>query len=101
MNNPDYVFAAIEAGALVQSHDGGKTWIDRDEQGPYDTHTLVTHSKAPRLLYSAAGDGYFESFDYGESWTSPMEGLKHSYFYGLAVDSGSPPNRACIRIYRP
>lgn len=49
-NNPDYVFAAIEAGALVQSHDGGKTWIDRnEEQGPYDTHTLATHSKAPCL----------------------------------------------------
>jgi photosystem II stability/assembly factor-like uncharacterized protein len=89
-NNPDYVFAAIEAGALVQSHDGGKTWIDRDEQGPYDTHTLATHPKAPKRLYSAAGDGYFESFDYGESWTSPMEGLKHSYLYGLAVDSGNP-----------
>ena len=28
-NNPDYVFAAIEEGALVQSRDGGKTWIDR------------------------------------------------------------------------
>ena len=25
-NNPDYVFAAIEAGALVKSHDGGRTW---------------------------------------------------------------------------
>src|SRR5918992_6186767 len=47
-NNPDYVFAAIEAGALVQSHDGGKTWIDRNQQGPYDTHTLITHSKAPK-----------------------------------------------------
>jgi photosystem II stability/assembly factor-like uncharacterized protein len=89
-NNPDYVFAAIEAGALVQSHDGGKTWIDRDEQGPYDTHTMATHSKAPRRLYSAAGDGYFESFDYGESWSRPMEGLKHSYLFGLAVDSGNP-----------
>jgi photosystem II stability/assembly factor-like uncharacterized protein len=89
-NNPDYVFAAIEAGALVQSHDGGKTWIDRDEQGPYDTHTMATHSKAPRRLYSAAGDGYFESFDYGESWNRPMEGLKHSYLFGLAVDSGNP-----------
>jgi photosystem II stability/assembly factor-like uncharacterized protein len=89
-NNPDYVFAAIEAGALVQSHDGGKTWIDRSDQGPYDTHTLVTHSKAPRRLYSAAGDGYFESFDYGESWIRPMEGLKYSYLYGLAVDSGNP-----------
>jgi photosystem II stability/assembly factor-like uncharacterized protein len=89
-NNPDYVFAAIEAGALVQSHDGGRTWIDRVEQGPYDTHTLFTHSKAPKRLYSSAGDGYFESFDYGESWTRPMEGLNHSYLYGLAVDSGNP-----------
>ena len=74
-NNPDYVFAAIEAGALVQSHDGGKTWIDRNRQGPYDTHTLATHSKAPRRLYSSAGDGYYESYDYGETWTRPMEGL--------------------------
>jgi photosystem II stability/assembly factor-like uncharacterized protein len=89
-NNPDYVFAAIEAGALVQSHDGGKTWIDRNEQGPYDTHTLATHSNASGRLYSAAGDGYFESFDYGESWRRPTEGLKHSYLFGLAVDSGNP-----------
>ena len=65
-NNQDYVFVAIEAGALVQSRDGGRTWIDRVEQGPYDTHTLATHRKAPKRLYSAAGDGYFESFDYGE-----------------------------------
>jgi photosystem II stability/assembly factor-like uncharacterized protein len=89
-NNLDYVFVAIEAGALVQSHDGGRTWIDRVEQGPYDTHTLATHSMAPRRLYSSAGDGYFESFDYGESWSRPMEGLRHSYLYGLAVDSGDP-----------
>ena len=33
---PGYVYAAIEAGALVQSHDGGKTWIDRVQGGPYD-----------------------------------------------------------------
>jgi photosystem II stability/assembly factor-like uncharacterized protein len=89
-NNPDYVFVAIEAGALVQSRDAGRTWIDRVEQGPYDTHTLATHPMAPRRLYSSAGDGYFESFDYGESWSRPMEGLKHSYLYGLAVDSGDP-----------
>jgi photosystem II stability/assembly factor-like uncharacterized protein len=89
-NNPDYVFAAIEAGALVQSHDGGKTWIDRVEQGPYDTHTLVTHPKAPKRLYSSAGDGYFESFDYGESWRRPVEGLMYQYIFGLAVDYDDP-----------
>lgn len=90
-NKPEYVFVAIEAGALVQSHDGGKTWIDRDEkQGPYDTHNLATHCKAPKRLYSAAGDGYFESLEYGKSWTRPMEGLRHDYLFGIAVDSGDP-----------
>jgi photosystem II stability/assembly factor-like uncharacterized protein len=89
-NNFDYVFVAIEAGALVQSHDGGRTWIDRVEHGPCDTHTLATHSMAPKRLYSSAGDGYFESFDYGESWNKPTAGLRHHYLYGLAVDSGDP-----------
>jgi photosystem II stability/assembly factor-like uncharacterized protein len=89
-NNLDYVFVAIEAGALVQSHDGGKTWIDRNEeqQGPHDTHTLATHSKSPKRLYSSAGDGYFESFDYGEKWTRPS--LRHDYLFGIAVDSSNP-----------
>ena len=88
--NSDYLFVAIEAGALVQSRDRGKTWIDRVKEGPYDTHTLATHPNTPKRLYSSAGDGYFESFDYGESWTRPMDGLKHSYLVGLAVDSGNP-----------
>ncbi|HEU4823267.1 MAG TPA: hypothetical protein VFS97_07575 [Nitrososphaeraceae archaeon] len=91
-NNPNYVFVAIEAGALVKSFDGGRTWIDRVKHSPYDSHTLSTHPKAPKRLYSSAGDGYFESFDYGESWNRPMEGLNHHYLYGLAVDSGDPQN---------
>jgi photosystem II stability/assembly factor-like uncharacterized protein len=90
VNNPAYVFVAIEAGALVQSRDGGRTWIDRIKQGPYDTHTLATHRKAPKRLYSSAGDGYFESFDYGESWNRPIAGLRHRYLYGLGVDSEDP-----------
>jgi photosystem II stability/assembly factor-like uncharacterized protein len=90
VNIPDYVFVAIEAGALVQSLDGGRTWIDRVEQGPYDTHTLSTHQKAPKRLYSSAGDGYFESFDYGKSWNRPTTGLEHHYLYGLAVDPADP-----------
>jgi hypothetical protein len=90
VNNLNYIFVAIEAGALVQSRDGGRTWIDRVKQGPYDTHTLATHRKAPKRLYSSAGDGYFESFDYGESWISKTEGLRHHYLHGLAIDSSDP-----------
>ena len=88
--NPDYLFVAIEAGALVRSHNGGKTWIDRVKGGPYDTHTLCTHPKAPKRLFSSAGDGYFESFDYGETWSKAIEGLRHGYLVGIAVDFGNP-----------
>jgi hypothetical protein len=88
---PGYVYAAIEAGALVQSHDGGKTWIDKVKGGPYDTHTLATHKKMPGRLYSAAGDGYFESYDYGQTWKRSVVGLgDYDYLFSLAVDSGDP-----------
>jgi photosystem II stability/assembly factor-like uncharacterized protein len=83
-SKPGYVYAAIEAGALVQSHDGGRTWIDKVQGGPYDTHTLATHNKMPGRLYSAAGDGYFESYDYGQSWKRSTAAVlrHHDYLYG-------------------
>jgi hypothetical protein len=41
------LFVAIEAGALIQTPDGGETWEDRTPDGPLDTHTLATHKDAP------------------------------------------------------
>jgi photosystem II stability/assembly factor-like uncharacterized protein len=86
----DRVFVAIEAGAFVRTFDGGRTWRDRVRGGPYDTHTAVTHTLAPGRIYSAAGDGYFESTDAGDSWRSPEDGLKHLYLVGVAVDPADP-----------
>jgi photosystem II stability/assembly factor-like uncharacterized protein len=86
----DRLFVAIEAGALVRTFDGGLTWRDRVRGGPYDTHTAVTHPLAPGRVYSAAGDGYFESTDAGGSWRSPQDGLKHRYLVGVAVDPADP-----------
>ncbi|MDR5683656.1 MAG: hypothetical protein QN163_06495 [Armatimonadota bacterium] len=87
---PGRVFVAIEAGALVRTPDGGRTWLDRVPGGPYDTHTAATHRLAPGRVYSAAGDGYFESHDAGESWTERDEGLEHLYLVGIAVDPDDP-----------
>jgi photosystem II stability/assembly factor-like uncharacterized protein len=86
----DRVFVAIEAGALVRTLDGGRTWRDRVRGGPDDTHTAMTHPRAPGRIYSAAGDGYFESIDAGDSWRSPQDGLKHPYLVGVAVDPADP-----------
>jgi photosystem II stability/assembly factor-like uncharacterized protein len=84
------VFVAIEAGALVRTFDGGRTWHDRVRGGPYDTHTAATNPLAPGRIYSAAGDGYFESTDAGDTWRSPEDGLKHLYLVSVAVDPADP-----------
>ena len=84
------VFVAIEAGALVRTLDGGRTWLDRVRGGPIDTHSAATHKMALDRVYSAAGDGYFESFDAGESWSRQVDGLQHRYLVGVAVDPADP-----------
>jgi photosystem II stability/assembly factor-like uncharacterized protein len=84
------VFVAIEAGALVRTLDGGRTWHDRVPGGPIDTHTAATHPLAPGRIYSAAGDGYFESRDGGMTWVRQVEGLAHRYLVGVVVARGDP-----------
>jgi hypothetical protein len=84
------VFVAIEAGALVQSPDGGETWRDRVEGGPYDSHTVLIHPERPDRVISAAGDGFFESVDRGLTWRQPQDGLPWRYCWGLAVDANDP-----------
>ena len=59
----DRLYLCIEAGALIQSRDGGATWLDRTPDGPFDTHTLATHRLAPGRLYAAAGDGFMRAGD--------------------------------------
>ncbi|MFP4144187.1 MAG: WD40/YVTN/BNR-like repeat-containing protein [Phycisphaeraceae bacterium] len=80
------VHAAIEAGAMLLSPDGGATWRDRVPGGPRDTHQLVTHPGLPDRLWSSAGDGFFESFDGGASWQHAERGLEHRYCWSVAID---------------
>jgi photosystem II stability/assembly factor-like uncharacterized protein len=89
-DDPLRLYVAIEAGALVRSADGGLTWQDRVPTGPYDTHTLAVHPAAPGRLYAAAGDGYFETTDGGQSWQEVTSGLRHFYLVGVAVDPADP-----------
>ena len=58
--------------------------------GPWDTHELAIHPKAPDALRVAAGDGYFESDDGGETWRSPSAGLDVGYLRSVAVAPEQP-----------
>jgi len=88
--DPERWFVGVEAGALVVTPDGGETWLDRPEGSRRDNHALATHPDAPDRVYAAAGDGFAESDDRGDSWRVVDRGLDHGYVWGLAVDPGDP-----------
>jgi hypothetical protein len=87
---PERLWVAIEAGALVSTIDGGSTWRDRVPGGPRDTHELAIHHKAPDILRISAGDGYFETDDAGATWRSPSAGLEVGYLRSVAIDPEQP-----------
>lgn len=89
-DDPAHLYVGIEAGALVQTRDRGDTWLDREEGTKLDNHTLATHPTDPGRAYSAAGDGYAETTDGGETWQSHETDLEHGYVWGLAVDPADP-----------
>jgi len=99
--DPERLYVAIEAGALVRTDDalaataadgtdGTETWQDRPEGARYDNHTLATHPDREGRVYTAAGDGYAQSEDGGDTWAYPQDGLDHGYVWGLAVPRGEP-----------
>jgi len=114
--DPDRLYVGIEAGALVTTSDGGETWHERPPDARRDNHTLATHPDREGRLYAAAGDGYAESDDFGDSWRHPQNGLAHRYCWSVVADPGDPdrvmvssargartahtPNRANSFVYR-
>jgi photosystem II stability/assembly factor-like uncharacterized protein len=88
--DPDHLYVSVEAGALVQTRDGGRTWEDRPPSARRDNHSLATHPDEPGRAWAAAGDGYAETSDGGETWDHPQEGLDHRYCWSVAVDRDDP-----------
>ena len=88
--DPNLIVAGIELGGVVRSTDGGESWQDQRPGAYADCHALATHVSAPATLYEAAGGGFAESKDFGESWTATDAGIAHRYVWGLAVDRDDP-----------
>jgi photosystem II stability/assembly factor-like uncharacterized protein len=89
-HEPERLYVGIELGALILSDDAGESWRERPEGSRRDNHSLATHLEERGRVYSAAGDGYAESTDGGESWHHPQAGLEHRYCWSVAPDPGDP-----------
>jgi photosystem II stability/assembly factor-like uncharacterized protein len=92
-HDPRHLYVAVEAGALVGTHDAGETWTDRVPGSRIDTHSMATHADAPGRAYCAAGDGYAETDDGGKTWTPVQQGLAHHYCWSVVVDPADPDHR--------
>ncbi|GGL51596.1 WD40/YVTN/BNR-like repeat-containing protein [Halocalculus aciditolerans] len=99
--DPERVYVAVEAGALVHTPDGGETWEDRAPDGPRDAHEVATHPDAPERVYAAAGDGYAESANANRSWEWLESGLDRTYCWSVAVDPGDPDRRVVAAAAGP
>lgn len=92
--DPDVVIAGMEAGAIVRSDDGGRTWSNHISGALRDCHVLAFHPDG-RHVQSGGGNfftapGVAISSDQGRSWERPKEGLDKKYGWAVAADPGDP-----------
>lgn len=90
--DPDIILAGIEAGAVVRSADGGRTWAGHRPGALRDCHSLIFHAADGRWAYEAGGTGAGAavSGDSGQTWRQPAAGLDRHYGWAVAADPAQP-----------
>jgi photosystem II stability/assembly factor-like uncharacterized protein len=91
--DPDIVVAGMEAGAVVRTEDGGRTWSNHLKGAVRDCHSLFFHPDGTHV-YEGGGamrtPGIAISVDGGETWARPTDGLDRSYGWAVAADPQLP-----------
>lgn len=91
LHDPEKIYIGIELGGVLRSLDKGNTWEDRKPDSQYDCHNLTMTKQAPGRIYEAAGGGFAESRDHGETWSTFNDGLgTYTYLYGIAASTNNP-----------
>jgi photosystem II stability/assembly factor-like uncharacterized protein len=100
--NPDDIVAAVSAGGVYRSDDGGETWRPanvgvRAENLPgpgpetgHNVHRIVRHPTMPSRLYRQCYNGVYRSDDAARSWVEITDGLPSDFGYGIVVDPNDP-----------
>lgn len=86
------ILIGIEAGAVVRSGDGGRTWEGHRSGALRDCHSLIAHATNGDWLYEAGGTGVGAacSRDGGITWRQPKDGLDRHYGWACAADPARP-----------
>ncbi len=90
---PERIFAGVEHGALIYSHDHGKTW--HEALVGHDLHRIAIDPTNPDRVFAGTGEGLFVSDDAGRTWQAASK-LKDKYVHGICFD---PQNAHRIYVY--
>lgn len=90
--DPNMIVIGIEAGAVVRSTDGGKTWQDHRPGALRDCHSITFHSSQGNWVYEAGGTGAGTAIsrDDGNTWVQNRAGLDRHYGWACAADPLHP-----------
>lgn len=86
-DRPERIFAGIEHGALIYTHDGGETW--NDTLIGSDVHRVAVDPSDPDHVLAATGSGLYRSFDAGREWGQTRD-LRSTYLHTIVFDSDFP-----------
>jgi len=86
--DPNVILIGIEAGAVLRSNDGGRTWQGHRPGALRDCHTITFHATNGDWIYEAGGTGGGAAFsrDAGQTWKQPTAGLDRNYGWACASD---------------
>jgi photosystem II stability/assembly factor-like uncharacterized protein len=102
--DPQSVTAALSAGGVYRTTDGGSSWEPRNNGIRVDffpeglsypeygqcVHKVDRHPSHPDRLYAQNHGGVYRSDDEGGSWTAIHDGLPHDFGFPIVVHPHKP-----------